>query len=53
MNSDDLLEQDGSEPNEPKQPWLRPIIEYVNLASSESNLGGGGTTDGFNNSTLS
>ena len=39
MNSDDPLEPGGSDLILPKQPWLQPVIEYVNLASSEADAG--------------
>jgi hypothetical protein len=44
MNSDDFPAPSHPEPNESKRPWQQPIIEYLNLASSESD--GGATFDG-------
>jgi hypothetical protein len=34
----------ASEPNNSKQPWQQPVIEFVNLGSSEAD--GGATFDG-------
>jgi hypothetical protein len=50
MNSDDVPAPSRPEPNELKQPWRQPVIEYLNLASSEN---GADTIpiDGFGNSS--
>jgi hypothetical protein len=50
MSAADVPAPSRPEPNELKQPWQQPVIEYLNLASSES---GALTTpiDGFGNSS--
>lgn len=36
MNAEHHPESAIVEPGEPKLPWLRPVIEHVNLASSKA-----------------
>ncbi|HUE11253.1 MAG TPA: hypothetical protein VMQ54_09965 [Steroidobacteraceae bacterium] len=36
MNSDELPRQGDTAPNELKQPWQQPVIDYLNLAASET-----------------
>jgi hypothetical protein len=49
MKPDELPEPRGTEPNELKQPWQQPVIEYLNLASSQAD--GGATFDGTTGSS--
>jgi hypothetical protein len=49
MNPDELPEPRGTEPNELKQPWRQPVIEYLNLVSSQAD--GGATFDGTTGSS--
>jgi hypothetical protein len=44
MKPDDDRPTGASEPNNSKQPWQQPVIEFVNLGSSEAD--GGATFDG-------
>jgi hypothetical protein len=44
MKRDDTPAPGRSEPTELKQPWQPPVIEFVNLKSSESD--GGANFDG-------
>jgi hypothetical protein len=44
MQSDDRPTGAADEPNDSKQPWQQPVIEFVNLGSSEAD--GGAAFDG-------
>ena len=44
-----IVNHGGAKPNDPKQPWQQPVIEYVNLAWSEAD--GGVTFDGASGSS--
>jgi hypothetical protein len=43
-SDDKSCSHSGTKPNDQKQPWQQPVIEYVNLAWSEAD--GGATFDG-------
>jgi hypothetical protein len=45
MKHDDIPAPDRSEPTELKQPWRPPVIEFMNLKSSEAD--GGANFDGL------
>jgi hypothetical protein len=49
MKSDDHPTRAASEPDNSKQPWQQPVIEFVNLGSSEND--GGATFDGIGGSS--
>jgi hypothetical protein len=44
MKSDERPTGATSEPDNPKQPWQQPVIEFVNLSSSTAD--GGANFDG-------
>lgn len=39
MKFERIPEHQTVDPDEPRLPWLRPVIEYVNLKSSEAGEG--------------